>query len=449
MKRSGLEADETAEDVCRRRLLQDSSCCLNQEHSSSVVQSRRSRPGTAWECSNAKGCLDETEGLRGEDLISIPLEANCDCRILFVHGGAWYYGAPWTDGYSSLASRLASMTRCIVMVPDYPLLPAGSVHSILDAAVAALRHLASEALCQGTGPVRIFLGGDSAGGATALSLLFRLQQAADPLIPRAEIAGAFFWSPWTNLACDTPEYVSNAYSRLGAGSAAHTGDILFRDEPATSRALFGNNSLAYVGGDTRLLRDALYSPFFAHKELLAGAPPLYFAVGSAEAILGDSTILAQKAAAFGVPVVLDIFQGMWHDFPMYSEGCGASLPLWQGQRAWNNTAEFIRSVAEASNVGGSAGWPLTRYIYDESLAHRRGWFAQAHSFAWKPGSSCTSGSWLGSLSWLLLILASLAVAICFAETFLEAKYRLLATLDRRFRKRRAFAEELAPLMSKH
>ena len=38
-----------------------------------------------------------------------------------------------------------------------------------SATILLRRHLASEALCQGTGPVRIFLGGDSAGGATALS----------------------------------------------------------------------------------------------------------------------------------------------------------------------------------------------------------------------------------------------------------------------------------------
>eukprot|EP00913_Durusdinium_trenchii_P004409 g4088.t1 len=61
-----------------------------------------------------------------------------------------------------------------------------------------------------------------------------------------------------------------------------------------------------------LLLHPVASPFFADVERLARLPPLYFAVGSAESILGDSIILAQKAASAGVSVVLDIFHGIVH-----------------------------------------------------------------------------------------------------------------------------------------
>ena len=34
-------------------------------------------------------------------------------------------------------------------------------------------------------------------------------------------------------------------------------------------------------------------------------------------------------------VHVDVHVGMWHDFPMYSEGCGSKAPLWQATLALN------------------------------------------------------------------------------------------------------------------
>ena len=39
-----------------------------------------------------------------------------------------------------------------------------------------------------------------------------------PHLLEQKLAGAFFFSPWTNLMCNTPEYYSNAFSRIqGSG----------------------------------------------------------------------------------------------------------------------------------------------------------------------------------------------------------------------------------------
>ena len=32
---------------------------------------------------------------------------------------------------------------------------------------------------------------------------------------------------------------------------------------------------------------------------------------------------------------MDVHVGMWHDFPMYSEGCGSGYTLWQAALALN------------------------------------------------------------------------------------------------------------------
>lgn len=96
-------------------------------------------------------------------------------------------------------------------------------------------------------------------------------------------------------------------------------------------------------------------------------------------------IYSIRSDVVSAEVTLDIFQGMWHDFPMYSEGCGSSQPLWQGIKAWNSTAEFLRGAtglkpraesvicSEVDRSTSSSGWPFTRYIYDESIPQRSHW----------------------------------------------------------------------------
>lgn len=113
------------------------------------------------------------------------------------------------------------------MVPDYPLLSsnpnhtAGNFSTIMDALVAGLQWLASESLpeCKGGTAAPLFLAGDSAGGGSALSLVLLLRSRPH-LLPKNTIAGAFFFSPWTNLKCDTPDYYYNSFSKVKVGTAS-------------------------------------------------------------------------------------------------------------------------------------------------------------------------------------------------------------------------------------
>lgn len=153
--------------------------------------------------------------------------------------------------------------------------------------------------------------------------------------------------------CNTPEYYSNAYAKvvnplLWDQGEAHVGDIMFNGHPNENAGAFRDNALEYVGSSSwALLKDPILSPFYATEELLNGAPPMYFAVGGSESIRGDSTMLAQKAGMAHVAAYLDIYDGMWHVFPMYSEGCQNPEGdiLWQGESAKRRTAEFLRSIA--------------------------------------------------------------------------------------------------------
>ena len=168
---------------------------------------------------------------------------------------------------------------------------------------------------------------------------------------RLKLSGGFFYSPWTNLECDTPDYYSHAYSRVAAPTGdqvgiAHVGDIMFRGHPNVNSDEFKANAIEYVGGKSaakKLLKNPFASPLYA-KEVLDGAPPLYFAVGGSESIMGDSVLLGQKAAQRGVATYVDVYDGMWHVFPMYSEGCGSGIPLWQGISALQRSAFFMTQI---------------------------------------------------------------------------------------------------------
>ena len=108
-----------------------------------------------------------------DDLLWIPEGATCESpRLLWIHGGSWLYGSPDTLSYGQLASKLSGLSGAIVMVPDFPLAPVGSYSTILNACLDALRWLAETSLdlhCP-PGVAPLLVGGDSAGGGTAVTL---------------------------------------------------------------------------------------------------------------------------------------------------------------------------------------------------------------------------------------------------------------------------------------
>ena len=152
-------SEPSSAEFCREQLLEDGGCCLDQTSDPSVTQQSSRRSGTLWECNQTEGCVSEP-GLRGEDLLSRPADANCEsCRILFLHGGSWYYGSPNSTGYHVLGSTLAAKTGCIVMMPDFPLLPVGEFDSMLQASVKAMQWLGNHALaqCKSDAPFKLYV----------------------------------------------------------------------------------------------------------------------------------------------------------------------------------------------------------------------------------------------------------------------------------------------------
>jgi monoterpene epsilon-lactone hydrolase len=204
--------------------------------------------------------------------------AGADLTMLYLHGGGYFACSaethrPVTVGFAQQGLR--------VFVPNYRLAPENRFPAALDDATAVYRGL----IDQGISPQEMVVGGESAGGGLALSLLVSTRQAGRPLP-----AAAVVFSPWTDLAA--------------------TGDSVRGNEKRC--AMFhadgvGKAAALYLG-DTDA-HHPLASPLYAD---LTGLPPLLIHVGADEVLLDDSRRLAERARAAGVRTELKIWPVVPH-----------------------------------------------------------------------------------------------------------------------------------------
>lgn len=170
------------------------------------------------------------------------------------------------------------------------------------------------------------------------------------------------------------------------------------------------------------------SPIYFELDDWRGIPPMYFAVGGSESILGDSVLFAQKASHESVEVQLDVYEGMWHVFPMYSEGCGSAIPLWQGKAALRRTAKFIKSLAMSGKPPCSThpgppdgSTPFTVYHYNNPMRDGE-WFPDEESCVASRSSRNTlkfaeDTPWwsTATISTVLALIGAIASAYLFVE----------------------------------
>ncbi|WP_144640541.1 alpha/beta hydrolase [Bordetella genomosp. 13] len=224
--------------------------------------------------------------------------------ILYLHGGGYQLGS--AAAYRGFVSQIVQRTQVPALVIDYPLAPEATLPAAPDAALAAWRWLVEQ------GYTRIAVVGDSAGGGLALVTLARLtHQASGP----APVAGAVF-SPWTDLAF------------TGASMT----------DPSIEDPLIGHDYLRdcarkYLGDYDAT--DPLASPLYGS---LLGMPPLLVQVGRDERLLDDARQYTERAAASGVHVQLEIWEGMHHVFQL------DVAHLESSRRALDRAARFLRDA---------------------------------------------------------------------------------------------------------
>jgi monoterpene epsilon-lactone hydrolase len=208
-----------------------------------------------------------------------------DAVLLYLHGGGYCIGS--LNTHRAMAARLAHASRARVLNVDYRLAPEHPHPAAVEDAVAAYRWL----LGTGVEPGQVVVGGDSAGGGLVVAMLLALRDGGHPMP-----AAGFCLSPWVDLAC-------------GGGTYDTKADV----DPMCTRDGLSEMAAAYAGDHD--LRHPLVSPLHAD---LSGLPPLLIHVGTAEVLLDDAVVLAERARAAGVDVRLEAWDDLVHVFQAFA-----------------------------------------------------------------------------------------------------------------------------------
>ena len=200
--------------------------------------------------------------------------------VVYFHGGGFRLGT--AAGWTGFGGTLASLLCARVTVVDYRLAPEHPYPAALHDAVA----VRDAVLTASDRP--LFVGGDSAGGGLALSLVLLADDRA-----RERTAGVFVFSPWADLTVSNPSYASNAES-----------DQLFSHASGSDAA-----ELYLQGHDPH---DPIASAVFGD---FTGAPPALIFASAHETLLDDACALARALATAGVDTTLHTVPNMPHVWP--------------------------------------------------------------------------------------------------------------------------------------
>lgn len=204
--------------------------------------------------------------------------------VLHFHGGGYLIGS--AKGSLEYASRLAAAVDGICYTADYRLAPEHPYPAAIDDALCAYRAL----IAKGIAPSSILLSGESAGGGLAIALAIALRTAGDPLP-----AGILSVAPFSDLT------LSGASVRKFNG-----------DDPAANKDLLTFMGASYFQGHEPT--DPLVSPLFGD---LANLPPMFLTATQGEALLDDTTRLAEKAQKAGVDVTLKLVEDSVHVYTIF------------------------------------------------------------------------------------------------------------------------------------
>jgi monoterpene epsilon-lactone hydrolase len=247
------------------------------------------------------GVITSEEVIAGIDclVVSVPKPTS---TLLHFHGGGFRLG--WTRTWLNYASDIAIQANCRVVVPTYRLAPEFPYPAALRDALDVYDDLHASGI--------VVIGGDSAGGALAVSLVMMARKHS-----LTWPTGLVLISPWLDLSVTAKSYSDNSKS-----------DAMFSESAAKEAAA------AYLGDTSEY--DPIASPF--HGDVV-GFPPTIIFVSGSEVLLDDSINFAQSLSDHGVVAELFVAENMPHIWPVIL------LDQDQTRDARKNIAGFIQRVA--------------------------------------------------------------------------------------------------------
>ena len=222
--------------------------------------------------------------------------------ILYFHGGGYIAGSPET--HRALVAKLAHAAEASAFSAAYRLAPEYAFPAAVRDGIDAYRQL----LERGVSPQSIVLGGNGAGGGLAFSVLLAIRNAGLAM-PAACVA----MSPWADLSLSGWSVLQNAKT-----DTAQSWELLFVS--ARHYLKRANPSDPYA------------SPVFAS---FKDFPPIMVHAGSLEMLKDDASRLGDRAADAGVPVSVEIYDGMQHVFQ--------ANPVPEARISLQRLGQFIRA----------------------------------------------------------------------------------------------------------
>lgn len=300
-------------------------------------------------------------------------------RVVFVHGcdSSCDVQKPY---YSTLTSRLALYMQMPVLATNFATEPEHpwpqNVRSVLKVLEYAKRNGPF-----GPEPARnIFIVADSEGSMVALNTLAFMVDISlgnflgvpSELRPvgaphgQLPLSGMVLISPTVDAMCTGTSLETNCWD-TATGKGDITGFGFYCGDTVEARRTdcrwswllyyFGMEAGAFIydSQDAKRVIAAVPQEFWQNPAAnplkfdfsMTGVPPILIITGAEDFYASDGIALARHACETGADVHHFLAKGMWHDFVMYSEGCGGSVPIPEAVEAYQQIGKFAKATRVA------------------------------------------------------------------------------------------------------
>jgi len=205
--------------------------------------------------------------------------------LVYFHGGGFTIGSIAT--HDTLCRVLAHQASCAVVSVDYRLAPEHRFPTAHNDAWDAFAFLAADGGRLGLDSSRMAVGGDSAGGTLAASCAI---QARDQGLP---LALQMLFYPGTTAHQDTDSH------------------RLLADAPLLQAPLI-DYFFGQYAPERAQREDWRFAPLLADD--LEGVAPAWIGLAEVDPLVDEGIAYADKLRAAGVPVDLEIYRGVTHEF---------------------------------------------------------------------------------------------------------------------------------------
>lgn len=229
--------------------------------------------------------------------------------LVYFHGGGFTVGSIAT--HDTLCRVLAARSGCAVVSVDYRLAPEHKFPTAADDAWDAVRFVAREGNALGLDGSRLAVGGDSAGGTLAAVCAVMARDE------RLAIALQLLFYPGTTAHQDTA-----SHRRFACGPLLDETLIAW---------FFGQYVRTPADRD-----DWRFAPLNADD--VEGVAPAWIGLAEADPLVDEGIAYADKLRAAGVPVDLEIYRGVIHEFVKM----GRAIP--EALRAHDDAARALRQA---------------------------------------------------------------------------------------------------------